>query len=566
MEHSLMRGPRLGFGRVTLISIFFAVSLLLTVTLAPSSPANSLVGYWHLDEAAGISLDETAGTGQQVGLLYSAATYPWSGPQQTYRYTIVAANISANEPVPSAPQSLRALPSPDLTSISQVQAVFLTVDTAVIRWDTDAPSDSQIEYGTSASYGQTASLLESPVRSHALLLTPLTPNTTYHYRVISRDLAGHQVVSGDFLLTTPAARPLISVKTYGAKGDGNTDDTAAIQTAVNSLPNNATLYFPAGTYLINASQGIVVTNRLGLSWKGDGFTTVLKRHATAEPTARIATFTDDSDFQISEMAFDANGITSYGGVVFYGAKRALITRTRFFDSNKQPLGQTDRYPFVFGGGHHEDIWISDNIIEDLQLEIDAVQRAHIVRNQVVRPTRTAAIGAFSLGNGGFAEDYEIAYNQITDAQVSAGAITVDLDPPQTSNYRYSRMTIARNDIRFNTVAGRAMLLGTTNSSSPTSTNVFEDFIVNRNTVTYAASLSYAGDGILANTSSTANFDFVRLKMLGNTITGSGVAQGIGIDLRRMTDGLVQDNTTLLWQLGVYVENIQGTIVQNNKVQ
>jgi hypothetical protein len=38
-----------------------------------------------------------------------------------------------------------------------------------------------------ASYGQTVSLLESPARSHALLLPYLTPNTIYHYRVISKD-------------------------------------------------------------------------------------------------------------------------------------------------------------------------------------------------------------------------------------------------------------------------------------------------------------------------------------------------------------------------------------------
>jgi len=265
-------------------------------------------------------------------------------------------------------------------------------------------------------------------------------------------------------------------------------------------------------------------------------------------------------------AFDANGIISYGGIAFYGTKRALVTHNRFFDSNKQPLTKADRYSFVFGSGHHEDIWISDNIIEDLQLEVDAAQRAHIVRNQVSRPTRTAAIGAFSLVNGGFAEDYEIAYNQITDAQVSAGAITVDLDPPQTSNYRYSRMTIARNEVRFNTVAGRGMLLGTPNHSSATSGNVFEDFIVNRNTIIYAPSLSYAGEGIFTNTSLTANFDFVRLKMLGNTITGSGVAKGTGIDLRRMRDGLVQDNTAVLWNRSISVQSIKGTVMQNNKEQ
>ena len=38
---------------------------------------------------------------------------------------------------------------------------------------------------------------------------------------------------------------------YRAAGDGVTDDTVAIQNALNALgPNNPTLYFPAGTYRI----------------------------------------------------------------------------------------------------------------------------------------------------------------------------------------------------------------------------------------------------------------------------------------------------------------------------
>src|SRR5215472_10886888 len=43
-----------------------------------------------------------------------------------------------------------------------------------------------------------------------------------------------------------------NVKTaYGAAGDGVSDDTAAIQKALNALgANNPTLYFPAGTYRI----------------------------------------------------------------------------------------------------------------------------------------------------------------------------------------------------------------------------------------------------------------------------------------------------------------------------
>lgn len=43
-------------------------------------------------------------------------------------------------------------------------------------------------------------------------------------------------------------RDTVSVKDFGAVGDGVATDTTAIQTALNSLTSGGTLYFPAGTY------------------------------------------------------------------------------------------------------------------------------------------------------------------------------------------------------------------------------------------------------------------------------------------------------------------------------
>ena len=51
---------------------------------------------------------------------------------------------------------------------------------------------------------------------------------------------------------------LVDVKAYGATGDGATDDTAAVQAAINSAGSGNTVFFPHGNYCING--GIVVTN------------------------------------------------------------------------------------------------------------------------------------------------------------------------------------------------------------------------------------------------------------------------------------------------------------------
>jgi hypothetical protein len=63
-------------------------------------------------------------------------------------------------------------------------------------------------------------------------------------------------------------RPLLNVTNFGATGNGTTDDTAAIQSAVSAGAGaNSYVYFPCGTYLIN-SVSITISNNTRLVGAG----------------------------------------------------------------------------------------------------------------------------------------------------------------------------------------------------------------------------------------------------------------------------------------------------------
>ncbi len=81
-------------------------------------------------------------------------------------------------------------PSITLVGISDV-----TTSTAVISWLTDVPSDSQVEYGTTFVYDTFTTLDPEIVTQHKQSLSGLEASTTYHFRVMSRDAAGHLAIS-----------------------------------------------------------------------------------------------------------------------------------------------------------------------------------------------------------------------------------------------------------------------------------------------------------------------------------------------------------------------------------
>ncbi|MDH7602443.1 MAG: family 10 glycosylhydrolase, partial [Armatimonadota bacterium] len=88
--------------------------------------------------------------------------------------------------------------------ISNVRAENVTSSSAQIKWDTDVPSTSQVEYGLTNSYGQVTPLDSNLVTSHSQTITGLIASRTYHYRVRSQNGSGLESVSGDYTFSTAA--------------------------------------------------------------------------------------------------------------------------------------------------------------------------------------------------------------------------------------------------------------------------------------------------------------------------------------------------------------------------
>ncbi|MCM2305323.1 MAG: Ig-like domain-containing protein [Elusimicrobia bacterium] len=91
--------------------------------------------------------------------------------------------------------------------IAEVSSVGAGADGAYIRWTTSEPADSQVEYGMTEEYGESTPLSASKVLERGVALTGLASEALYHYRVRSRDAAGHPAVSADFVFATAEPPP-----------------------------------------------------------------------------------------------------------------------------------------------------------------------------------------------------------------------------------------------------------------------------------------------------------------------------------------------------------------------
>ena len=127
-------------------------------------------------------LEGQAGTYENVTFTVSDAT---AGDSETITITIHPAGSDFTPP-----------------SISNVENEPLDSSTVQVNWNTDEPADSRVEYGLTAAYGGSTPLDSNLSSNHPVQVNGLEPNTTYHFRVRSKDGTGNEGISQDFTFTT----------------------------------------------------------------------------------------------------------------------------------------------------------------------------------------------------------------------------------------------------------------------------------------------------------------------------------------------------------------------------
>ncbi|MDM7995935.1 MAG: fibronectin type III domain-containing protein [Acidobacteriota bacterium] len=186
--------------------ILFIIGILI---LTPFAAAGDVTLAWDANsepELVGYYLCYGSSSGQysvQVDVGNVTQYTVSSLPAGTYYFAVKAYGIEGLESAFSNEVSATVAASDNQApTITGVSASGITATGATISWTSNEAADSQVEYGTTLSYGTSTTLNSSLVTSHSQSLSGLAASTTYHYRVKSRDAAGNLATSGDYTFTT----------------------------------------------------------------------------------------------------------------------------------------------------------------------------------------------------------------------------------------------------------------------------------------------------------------------------------------------------------------------------
>ena len=242
--------------------------------------------------------------------------------------------------------------------------------------------------------------------------------------------------------TVSSLGPTVSVKAYGATGDGVTDDTAAIQAACTAANG---VFFPNGTYKITAPITLKSNNMV----YGEGASSVILYDGTATSQGALYANSGSASTYVENLVVQnlkIVGTVATAGfsefihlVAFHGVRNCLIDSCEIvgFRGDGIIIGSGD---VALQERHNVDVTISncyiDGVNNDNRNGISVIDGdgVAIENNYFTRCTRSTMPGAIDIepddNNYHVIKNISIRNNRIYDCRGGVGAITVLL-PIQT---------------------------------------------------------------------------------------------------------------------------------------
>ncbi len=211
---------------------------------------------------------------------------------------------------------------------------------------------------------------------------------------------------------------------YSAAGDGTTDDTAAIQAALDATPDGGTCYLPPGSYLLGDAAPDLLRPPDGVTVAGAGpdlTTLVLDRASTA---ARVIDVSGRRGVTVRDLTFDGAGHATVLSAVFASTRNTQkdlrVRGCRFleFMPGRTAATQAAIYTWTSDG-----VVVEDNEFVDCGRAVTVDQpdgQVRVTGNRITAASDVMATGILVRRSSGASES-----KVLVDANYVSGA---DRDP------------------------------------------------------------------------------------------------------------------------------------------
>lgn len=200
----------------------------------------------------------------------------------------------------------------------------------------------------------------------------------------------------------------VYVTAYGAKGDGTTDDTSAIQAAINAVPAaGGTVHVPSGKYKTTSS--LTLPSNVVLA--GDGYNSIID--ASSVTGINVITATSTSHTVVRGLHIKSTGGTgvflSNGGVLFNGVSYGVVEDCIFengyygviLESSTDSTVSNNR--FISAPASH---------LQGIDVYVSYASSRNVVTKNHCNSGNDTAISVQTINSGNVANDNVISNNEI----------------------------------------------------------------------------------------------------------------------------------------------------------